>query len=249
MMFIPEQIILVTGASSGIGAAIARKCVQGGATVLAVGRCLSRLEEEGMAAGEPERWHSLACDLTYDMASLPDWVRGLSKIYGRLWGLVNCAGVGVMDTLRTFDLAQSRQVFDLNFNAPLLLARGMADRRSHLKGGAILFMGSAAGVFPEKGHLLYGSAKAAIAAAAKSASQELAGTGLRVHCLSPGIVDTPMEKAAEEFMGPSYREEQERLYPFGFGTPEDVAEMAVFLLSDKARWITGQNFVLSGGRY
>lgn len=248
-MFTAAQTILVTGASSGIGKAIASLCVDKGATVIACGRNQERLEEARNECGKPERWINAPRDLLHDMEELPAWVKSLAKEYGRLWGLAHCAGIAIMNSLRTYDLNQSRLIFDMNFNAPMLLAKGFADRRSHQKGGAMLFMASAAGVFPEKGHLLYGATKAALMAAARSISQETALYGLRCHCLAPGIVDTPMEVAAEAFMGPKYREEQLAAYPFGFGKPEDIAEMAVFLLSDKARWITGQNFVLAGGRY
>lgn len=248
MTFSAEQVILVTGASSGIGASIARACVDRGATVLAVGRNSERLAEAGAATTAPGRWISLAKDLAEAPQSLPEWLTGLSRAHGKLWGLVHCAGTALMDTLRTFDLAQSRDIFDINFNVPLLLTKGMADKRVHSKGGSIVFLASVSGVFPEKGHLVYGATKAALIAAAKSLSQEVT-PGLRVNCISPGIVDTPMQQAAEAFMGPHYREAQLSGYPLGFGQPEDVAEMAIFLLSPKARWITGQNFILSGGRY
>lgn len=249
MSFSAEQVILVTGASSGIGAGIARLCVERGATVLAVGRNAKRLEEGRTSVTAPGRWISLVRDLAEYPEGLPVWVRGLAATHGKLWGLVHCAGMAVMDTLRTFDLAQSRALFDLNLNVPLLLSKGMADRRVYSKGGGIVFLTSVSGVYPEKGHLLYGAAKAALIAAARSMSQETAAGGLRVNCISPGIVDTPMQKAAEAFMGPHYREEQLSQYPLGFGQPEDVAEMAAFLLSTRARWITGQNFILAGGRY
>ncbi|MBD5558643.1 MAG: SDR family oxidoreductase [Desulfovibrio sp.] len=249
MTFSADQVILVTGASSGIGEGIARACVDLGATVLAVGRNGERLETARAATSAPGRWTSLVKDLAEAPATLPEWITGLSRTHGKLWGLVHCAGRAVMDTLRTFDLAQSRDIFDINFNVPLLLTRAMADKRVHRKGGSVVFLASVSGVFPEKGHLVYGATKAALVAAAKSLSQEVAPLGLRVNCISPGIVDTPMQKAAEAFMGPHYRETQLAQYPLGFGQPEDVAEMAAFLLSTKARWITGQNFILSGGRY
>lgn len=249
MTFNAEQVIVVTGASSGIGASIAAACVDRGATVLAVGRNGQRLAAAREATTAPGRWISLVKDLAETPQALPEWITGLSRTHGKLWGLVHCAGAAVMDTLRTFDIAQSRDLFDINFNVPLLLTKGMADKRVHRKGGSIVFLASVSGVFPEKGHLVYGATKAALLAAAKSLSQEVAPGGLRVNCISPGIVDTPMQKAAEAFMGPHYREAQLSRYPLGFGQPEDVAEMAVFLLSAKARWITGQNFILSGGRY
>ena len=247
-MFTAQQRILVTGASSGIGRAIALRCNALGATVLASGRNADRLAEGRRQAVEPSRWVSIERDLLEDMETLPGWVLGLACEYGKLWGLAHAAGDGLMDSLRTYELAEARRHFDLGFHMPMLLARGFCDRRCSEAGGALLFLTSASAVFAEKGHMVYGAAKAAVAAAAKAISQEVAPR-LRVHCLAPGIVDTPLEERAEAYMGPSYREEQLRGYPFGFGQPEDVAHMAAFLLSDQARWITGQNFVLAGGRY
>lgn len=247
-MFTAQQRILVTGASSGIGQAIALRCNALGATVLASGRNAARLAEGRRLAEDPSRWLCVERDLMEDMTSLPDWIRGLVREHGKLWGLAHAAGDGLMDSLRTYDLTEARRHFDLAFHIPLLLAQGFCDRRSSERGGAILFMTSASAVFAEKGHMLYGAAKAAVTVAARAISQEVAPR-LRVHCLAPGIVDTPLEERAEACMGPSYRKEQLQGYPFGFGRPEDIAHMAAFLLSEQARWITGQNFVLAGGRY
>ena len=248
-MFAEQQLILVTGASSGIGRAIALECNRQGATVLACGRNEERLEKARLCAAAPQRWHSIQKDLLEDMEQLPAWISELCRQHGRLWGLAHAAGDGIMDSLRAYDLTVARRHFDLNFHVPMLLARGFCDRRNVERGGAMLFMSSASAVYPEKGHLIYGAARTALVAAAKAISQEIAPRGLRVHCLAPGIVDTPMEAATEALMGPEYRETQLRDYPLGFGTPEDIAAMATFLLSEKARWITGQTFVLAGGRY
>ena len=248
-MFTERQRILVTGASSGIGRAIALECLRQGATVLACGRNLRRLDEARSQACCPERWINVPRDLLEDMEDLPLWIRGLCQQYGPLWGLAHAAGEGIMDSLRTYELSMARRHFDLAFHASVLLAQGFCDRRNSCKGGALLFLTSVSAVHPEKGHLIYGAAKAALAAAAKAISQEVAPRGVRVHCLAPGIVDTPLEEAAEAFMGSSYREEQLRGYPLGFGQAEDVAHMATFLLSEKARWITGQNYIMAGGRY
>lgn len=248
-MFTSQQRILVTGASSGIGRAIALECNALGAVVLACGRDKQRLQEAEKAAAAPERWISLQRDFLVDMEAIPAWMQELSRTYGKLWGVAHAAGEGLMDSLASYNLETAHTHFDLNFHVPMLLARGFCDRRVSLKGGALLLLSSVSAVYPEKGHLLYGAAKAALTAAAKSISQEVAPRGLRVHCLAPGIVDTPLEARTEALMGPAYRQEQMQQYPLGFGRPEDVAHMAAFLLSEKAAWITGQNFVLAGGRY
>lgn len=249
MMFSEAQRILVTGASSGIGRAVALECVARGATVIGCARNAARLAEARAASVAPERFLCLERDLLSGMDSLPEWVRRLAREQGRLWGLVHAAGEGLMDTLQTYDPAVSGCHFTINFQVPMLLAQGFCDRRVFMKGGALVFIASASGAHPEKGHLTYGAVKAALANAASSISQEMAPRGVRVHTLSPGIVETPMQAAAEALMGPGYRERELAGYPLGFGSPEDVARMCAFLLSGEARWITGQNFVLAGGRY
>lgn len=248
-MFTKEQTVLVTGASSGIGRSTALRLNELGATVLASGRSVERLEAARQQAVFPACWHNEPHDLLEHMETLPQWVTMLRQKHGKLWGLVHAAGEGIMDSLQLYDLASARRHFDINFHVPMLLAKGFADRRNFVKGGAILFLGSSSVVYPEKGHLLYGAAKSALTTAAKVISQEMAQRSLRVHCLAPGIIDTSLQQAAESFMGPHYREEQLARYPLGFGRPEDVGHMTAFLLSDQARWITGQNFVLGGGCY
>ena len=247
--FTPDQVIVVTGASSGIGKACALLCNALGATVLAVGRNEAALNEAGGLAADRTRWHNVRKDLLEDMEGLPAWVSGLRERFGKLWGLAHAAGEGTLDSLRQYDLAKARRHFDINLHAPLLLAKGFADRRNFTKGGAMLFMSSVAAVYPEKGHILYGAGKAALTAALAAVSRETAAAGLRVHCLAPGLVETPMLEASVSLVGEEYRTNQLASYPLGFGRPEDIASMAAFLLSDKARWITGQNYVMAGGRY
>lgn len=248
-LFSREQHILVTGASSGIGRACAMLCNQLGASVIAGGRNEERLAASQARCASPAHWHNEARDLVADLESLPQWVAGLRQKYGRLWGLIHAAGEGRLDSISYFELAEATNHLELNFLVPMQIAKGFSDRRNFVRGGAMLFLSSASAVYPEKGHCLYGAAKAALAAAMKTVSQEMAHKGLRVHCLAPGWVRTPMLDMAIEHMGESYEAKEKARYPLGFGEPEDVAWMAAFLLSDKARWITGQNFVLGGGCY
>lgn len=248
-LFSQEQHILVTGASSGIGRACALLCNTLGASVIASGRNEERLQEAQATCSRPDLWHNEVKDLQAGIEDLPKWIGELRRKYGRFWGLIHAAAEGRLDSISYFELAEARSHLELNFLVPMQLAKGFSDRRNFAKGGAMLFLSSASAVYPEKGHCLYGAAKAALATAMKAVSQEMAPKGLRVHCLAPGWIRTPMLEAAKRNMGESYAVKEEDRYPLGFGEPEDVAGMAVFLLSDKARWITGQNFVLGGGCY
>lgn len=248
-LFSPDQRILVTGASSGIGRACALLCNSLGATVIATGRNGDRLRDAREACACPSRWHNEPRDLHAGITDLPAWIASLRGRYGRFWGMIHAAGEGRLDSVSSFDLTEAARHMELNFLVPMQLAKGFSDRRTFSKGGAMLFFSSASAVHPEKGHCLYGAAKAALAVAMNAVSQEMAPKGLRVHCLAPGWIRTPMLEAATTALGGDYAAREEARYPLGLGEPEDAAWMAAFLLSDKARWITGQNFVLGGGCY
>lgn len=247
--FAAEQCILVTGAGSGIGRALALQLNSLGATVIAAGRTEAKLLDAQQLAQCPERWFSAPIDLLDKMDDLPQWLAELRVQHGKLWGMAHCAGEGLMDTLQSCSLEQARRHFDLNFHVPVALAKGFADRRNFTPGGAMLFLSSASAIYPEKGHFTYGAAKAALAAAMAAASKEMAPRKLRVHCLAPGLVETPMTIEDDHKMGGTYLQEQKNRYPLGLGSASDVASFAVYLLSAEARWLTGHNYVMGGGCY
>ena len=247
--FSAAQRILVTGASSGIGRAIALLLNERGATVLANGRDMERLEQVRTACADPSRMLVAPRDMTADMESLPAWLKGLSRQFGPLHGLVCSAGATWNAPMALYDLAKVRQLFDLCCHAPLLLGGAFCDRRANTgAGAAIVFIAAAAAVAPNPGQGAYGAAKAALVSGAVCLAKEAAPRGVRVNCISPGLVQGPMMDATVEQLGQSFLEKEQPLYPLGFGKPQDVASMAAFMLSQEASWLTGQNIMLTGGR-
>ena len=247
--FSAAQRILVTGASSGIGRAIALLLNERGATVLANGRDMERLEQVRTACADPSRMLLAPRDMTADMESLPAWLKGLSRQFGPLHGLVCSAGATWNAPMALYDLAKVRQLFDLCCHAPLLLGGAFCDRRANTgAGAAIVFFAAAAAVAPNPGQGAYGAAKAALVSGAVCLAIEAAPRGVRVNCISPGLVQGPMMDATVEQLGQSFLEKEQPLYPLGFGKPQDVASMAAFMLSQEASWLTGQNIMLAGGR-
>lgn len=247
--FTAEQRILVTGASSGLGRAIALLLNSLGATVIASGRDIARLEDVRQASVFPERCITESRDLAADLDGLPAWITDLRQRFGKLHGLAFCAGRTWNIPLQAYDPSRAHLAFDLCCHAPLLVARGFSDRRNNIGPGAnMVFLGAAAAVDLNIGQGMYGAAKAALVTAVRCLSKEIAPRGLRANCISPGLVDTPMMRATVEQLGGEFLERERASYPLGLGMPEDVAHLAIFLLSDKARWLTGQNIVLSGGR-
>jgi NAD(P)-dependent dehydrogenase (short-subunit alcohol dehydrogenase family) len=240
--FLKEDIFLVTGASSGIGRAIAQKLNERGATVVTVARSIDKLEETKRNSKYPENVFLEPKDLTENIEKLPFFIKNLKEKYGKLKGLVCAAGIDNPITLSLVDYQKAQLIFNINYYVPLMLAKGFADKRNHTSDASIVFIASVAGVYPDKGQLLYASTKAALIAASKIISKEYSKNNLRVNCISPAEVETPMYLAKAESIGSDVQN-----YPLGIGQPEDIANMAAFLLSKEARWITGQNYIMDGG--
>lgn len=239
MMKLNGKIALITGGSSGIGLAIARRFVNEGARVFITGRREAALAEAvALTQGQIE---TIAGDLTSpdDRARLFETLQAKA---GRLDILVNASGVAEPASLEEMAEAHFDRIFDLNVRAMVLTVRqGLA-----LMGedSAIVLVGSIAGNMPNPGYGTYSASKAAVRSYARTWSHELAPRGIRVNTLSPGPTDTPMfDQASDEVRNAlSARIPARRL-----GNPEEVAAAALFLASDESRYISGTELVIDGG--
>lgn len=247
-MFGEGAVVLVFGASSGIGRATTLLCAREGAIVLASGRNMAALEALKLESDVPERIIPAPYDLD-DADGLPAWICELRKGYGRLSGMAFCAGQTWNAPLSMYDSESAAKALNLCCVAPLMAGRGFCDRRNNTgAGAAIVFIAAAAAVDPNPGQGAYAAAKGGLVAGARCLAKEIAPRGLRVNCISPGLVETPMMDRTIGELGSAFLEREKALYPLGFGKPEDVANLTVFLLSPNAAWLTGQNIVISGGR-
>lgn len=242
--FKKEDIFLVTGASSGIGKGVAQKLNELGASVIAVARSIEKLEETKKDSTSPENIYIEPKDLTENIEELPNFVKNLKEKYGKLLGLICCAGMDCPMPLQLADYQKSKTIFDINYFAPIMLAKGFADKRIRMPNSSIVFIASSAGVYPDKGQTVYAASKAALIASMKSISKELAPKGVRVNSISPAYVETPMFYKNKENIGANVED-----YPLGIGKPEDISNMVAYLSSDNARWVTGQNYVMDGGAF
>ena len=247
--FTAEDRFLVTGASSGIGRTIALNLNAAGATVLANGRDEDRLAETSRLAPAPERLRPVHRDLAADMDGLKAWLQSVRGEYGPLRGLVCSAGITWNAPMTFYARERVGQLFDICCHAPLMLSGAFCDRRVNAgEGSAIVHIAAAAAVEPNPGQGAYAAAKAALVAGARCLAREAASRKIRVNCISPGLVEGPMMESTCRQLGPDFLARELPLYPLGIGRPEYVADLAAFLLSDAARWMTGQNILLSGGR-
>lgn len=241
MFRLDGKTALVTGASGGIGAAIARTLHAQGAVVALSGTRREALE--ALAAELGERAHVCPADLR-DGAAADALVAEAEAAAGPLWALVNNAGLTRdMLALRMKD-EDWQTVIDVDLSAPFRLARaalkGMLRRRS----GRIIGIGSIVGATGNPGQANYAAAKAGLVGLTKALAQEVASRGITVNMVAPGFIETPMTDVLNETQKVKLTES----IPLGrLGQPKDIAASVVFLASEEAAWITGATLHVNGG--
>ena len=237
------KTILVTGASSGIGQATAIECSRMGARVVVTARDGDRLNATLGQLAEIQDGHmSLLADLT-----VQDDVERLVASLPPLDGAVLCAGNSTTLPLQFGSREKFDSMFDINFFAPVELLRLIYKKKVLNKGASVVLIASIGGTrsfMPGNG--VYGASKAALNSVMKYAAREYASRRVRVNSICPGMVDTPLihrGTITEEQLA-----EDAKRYPLGrYGRPEDIANGAIYLLSDASSWLTGHDLVIDGG--
>ena len=236
-----NKTILVTGASSGIGRAIAIECSKMGASVIITGRNEKRLKEtySQMEGNQP---NYIVADL-----SNSDDMQNLSKSITLLNGLVNCAGLTKVLPFPFAERKDFEEVMEVNFFAPTELSRLLVKTKKLQKGASIVFISSVSGVYCSAvAGSIYSSSKGAINGLAKAMALDLAPKGIRVNCVNPGMIDTNI--FSEGKITQEQLNEDMKRYPLKrYGKPEEVAYAVIYLLSDAAEWIAGSNLLIDGG--
>lgn len=241
--------ILVTGASddSDIGRALCVTLADLGARLVLTGRRTDALERTRALLDDPGRHQVAPFDLT-DLDAVPGWMKELADAGGPLDGLVHSASVQGYSVLRQVTAAQFERYFALNVGAALMLARGFHQKTvAAPDGGAIVFVGSVAGLRGQKGRSLYAASKAALVSVAQSLALELAGRRIRVNVIAPAVVLGAKAEQQFAMLPAEQKAVLDAAHPLGYGTPQDVADAAAYLLAGSGRWITGVTLPLDGG--
>jgi len=244
-MNLSGKVCLVTGGSSGIGAATAIKLAEKGAHIAVVSRGVKRDAESGLisafkAAGV--RYHFQAADVA-DPQACRRCVDAAVQEFGRLDVLVHSAGGAVPGGLHSVTDEAWMSAFDVHVHAVFHLARAAAPHMAEQGEGAIILIGSAAGLRGCLGALAYGVVKGALPQFTRNLARELADQGIRVNCVSPGVIRTPFQ----DYLTPEQvaNNIKNRIPLHREGTPEDVAAMIVELAQND--FITGENVTIDGG--
>ncbi|HWT99910.1 MAG TPA: 3-oxoacyl-[acyl-carrier-protein] reductase [Terriglobales bacterium] len=241
MFDLTGKTALVTGASGGIGGALAAALHAQGATVALSGTRREALEQAAAALGE--RTHVLPCDLG-DPAATEELVKQAEAAMGKLDILVNNAGLTRdMLAMRLKD-EDWQKVIDVNLTAGFRLSRAAIKGMMKRRWGRIIGITSIVGVTGNPGQANYAAAKAGMIGMSKSLAQEVASRGITVNCIAPGFIETAMTGALNE-------DQKSRILnaiPAGrMGRSEEIASAAVYLASDEAGYVTGQTLHVNGG--
>jgi len=236
-----DKKILVTGASSGIGAQTALLLSVQGAKLIVTGRDEHRLQEtfKGLKG---EGHVAFIGDLTEE-----EKLAALVDSCGALDGLVHSAGVIKPFPIKFISKKQIDLIFKINFDAPVQLTSSLLKKKKLNNAASIVFMSSVSSRFAHKGGALYSSSKAALNAYSRSVAIECATKKIRSNVISAAMVKTPIFEQAEMAVTTEAMQLHEKDYPLGFGESVDIANTVMFLLSDASRWITGTTLVLDGG--
>ena len=231
--------ILVTGASSGIGRGIAIACSKMGATVILNGRNIERLNEVNNQLSEGEH-KVIVADLS-DRAAVISMVHEMPK----LDGVVMCAGVANRIPCKAITQEDINYVMKANIEAPMLLQAELLAKKKVNKSASIVFIASRAYESPSMGNAIYSASKGAVVSYSKCLALELASRQIRVNCICPGMVWTDM---ITNVLSEDDLKIAEQNYPLKrFGQVDDVANLAIYLLSDASSWMTGGAIDISGG--
>lgn len=242
------KTILVTGASSGIGRQCAIDCSKMGAKVVAVARNQERLSETlSLMDGSGHSCYS------YDLSNTEGIGELVSKMVtecGKFDGMVYAAGVEKTLPFKLLKPSDYKEVFRVNTLSAFEMTRNLCNIKhfnKSLGGGSIVLVASITAIIARGGTAAYSASKGALLSTARVLAQELSSRKIRVNCVSPGTILTPMMQNYLEKLSEEDYKKRVGGFPLGLGETTDISNACIFLLSNASRWITGQNFIIDGG--
>jgi NAD(P)-dependent dehydrogenase (short-subunit alcohol dehydrogenase family) len=241
-----HKIILITGASSGIGRSCSVECSKSGAGLILIARNEDELQKTVSMLAQDTKVETIIADIA-TCENLEELIAEKVSVLGKISGFIHCAGVEKTLPLKKHTPQLYHDIFAVNVIAGFEIAKVLSLKKYKAETSSFVFISSVAGMVGEIGKAAYSSSKGAVISGARSMAMELSRSNVRVNSISPAMVNTPILEKMFENIGEEATGEILKKHPLGIGNPEDVANACIFLLSDAARWITGSNLVVDGG--
>lgn len=241
-----NKTVLITGASSGIGRQCAIDCSKMGAKIVLVARNEERLNETlSMMEGGP---HLVVCQDLTCFDAIPGIVKNVVEQVGPLDGVLHCAGISDTEPLKLYGVDRLEEFFRANVFGAVMLTREICKLKNANKNGAsIVFFASVMGVVGESCKSAYSLTKGALISGVRSLAVEYGKKNIRMNCVSPGVIETPINANQNYMKDPVLRAQFEAKHLLGLGQTTDISNACIYLLSDASRWVTGQNLIIDGG--
>ena len=237
-----HKTILVTGASSGIGFEICKVIDTQKGRFIAVARREENLKELLSQCHGTEHQY-LVADLSKE-ADLDNIIASIDKIDG----LVHCAALAEYQMIKFYKMETFREMQAVNVDSIVYMMNFLSKKKKLNKNASIVLISSLGALSGVAGGAFYCATKAELIALSKVWAYELAGSGIRVNCVAPAIVETDLILRTFVNLSQEEIDTDRSKYPLGYGKPADVAYPVAFLLSEASKWISGQNIILDGGR-
>ncbi len=244
---IEGKVILVTGAASGIGRQCAIDFANAGADLILLdlnAEALNSVKEECEAIGR--RCFIRGCDLT-DSSALPYIIDEAVAHVGPVNGLLHAAGIEKTLPFNKFSSSDYEKIFAVNVVSAMNLVSILTKKKYRGTNAKYVLIASITAIVGRPGVNAYAASKGALVSSVRTMALELAPKGITINCISPGTILTPLMENMLSTLSDEQRAERVAGFPLGLGRPSDISSTAMFLMSDGARWITGQNIVVDGG--
>lgn len=236
---------LVTGAASGIGKETAIVLSNLGANLLLADIDEEKLNETVKLCTKEVQTTVLDLAMTEEIYTK---IVASCELYGKLNGLVHVAGVPCIAPIKSLSPVKLSRVFSINTFAAVELSKAICNRKvCATNGNSIVFISSVYASVGSPCSSGYAMSKAAIEGLTRSLAMEMAGRKIRVNCVAPGFIKTPMDDAVSKYFDGEHSDLVTALHPLGLGEPNDVAYAVAYLLSDASKWITGTVLHVDGG--
>jgi NAD(P)-dependent dehydrogenase (short-subunit alcohol dehydrogenase family) len=247
MIELQQKTVLITGASSGIGRQCAITFSRLGAKLILLGRDERRLSETINFLSKDKHHVYYIVDIA-DFQKLEATIKKAIDRDGKISGFIHSAGVESTVPINFLRPKVYERMFAINVISAFEIIRILSSKNCLPETGAsYVLMASVMGLLGQPGKTAYCSSKAALINGSKALALELAKRAIRVNCLSPGIVETEMTLQMFQDLPKESVNKIKEMHPLGFGNPNDIANLAAFLISDLSRWITGSNLIIDGG--